>query len=217
MDTSQPSLARVKIKFPPQLWIFKIFSDYPDIKMEILHFLPYDLERSIGNSIIEIKYHQIDKIIEEIKSHPSVFELSVMETGENKVKFNIKTKDPYLLYAIIKCGVLVQFPVNVKEGNAYWRLIASRERIDQLLTIFEKKKINFELLRIGNSPYSLDEEKNKLSLNESQILDKAIKSGFFEVPRKISLEALANDLGKSKSSLSVMLRKIIKKKVMFEL
>ncbi len=217
MDSSQPSLARIKIKFPDQLWISQIFKNYPDIKLEISHFLPYDLERSIGNSIIEIKHYNIDKIIEEVRNHPSVFELSVMETEENKVKFNIKTKDPYLLYAIIKCGVLVQFPVNVKEGYAYWRLISSRERIDQLLTLFEQKKVNFELLRIGKSPYSIEDDKNRLTLNEENILDKAISSGFFEIPRNISLEELANELGKSKSGLSVMLRKIIKKKVMFEL
>ena len=217
MDTSQPSLARVKIKFPDQLWISQIFKNYPDIKLEISHFLPYDLERSIGNSIIEIKHYSIDKIIEDVRNHPSVFELSVMESEENKVKFNIKTKDPYLLYAIIKCGVLVQFPVNVKEGYAYWRLISSRDRIDQLLTLFEQKKVNFELLRIGKSPYSIEDDKNRLTLVEENVLDKAISSGFFEIPRKISLEELANTLGKSKSGLSVMLRKIIKKKVMFEL
>ena len=68
MDSNKPSLARIKIKFPDQLWISAIFKDFPDIKMEILHFLPYDLERSIGNSIIEIKYHQIDKIMEEINT-----------------------------------------------------------------------------------------------------------------------------------------------------
>ncbi|HEC40467.1 MAG TPA: hypothetical protein ENI29_19655 [bacterium] len=217
MNTSQPSLARVKIKFPDQLWISQIFKKYPDIKLEISHFLPYDLERSIGNSIIEIKHYNIDKIIEDVRNHPSVFELSVMETGENKVVFNIKTKDPYLLYAIIQCGVLVQFPVKVKEGYAFWRLISSRDRIDKLLTLFEQKKINFELLRIGKSPYNIEDDKNKLTLNEENVLDKAISSGFFEVPRKISLEELANGLGKSKSGLSVMLRKIIKKKVMFEL
>ncbi|KKM70197.1 hypothetical protein LCGC14_1443100, partial [marine sediment metagenome] len=121
------------------------------------------------------------------------------------------------LYAIIKCGVLVQFPVRVENGYAYWRLISSRARIDQLLTLFEQKKIDFELLRIGKSPYSIEDDKNKLSLDEENILDRAISLGFFEVPRKISLEELANELGKSKSGLSVMLRKIIKKKVMFEM
>ena len=158
----------------------------------------------------------IEKIIYEIRNQPSVFELSILEQEEKRVKFNIKTKDPYLLYAIIKCGVLIDFPVRVEDGFAFWRLVSSRERIDQLLTLFEQKKINFELLRIGISPYNIEDDKNKLTLDELNILDKAISSGFFEIPRKISLEELANQMGKSKSALSVMLRKIIKKKVMLE-
>ncbi|MFX0145128.1 MAG: helix-turn-helix domain-containing protein [Candidatus Hodarchaeota archaeon] len=216
MASTKPSLARVKIKFPKEIWISEIFENYPDIKMEISHFLPYDLEKSIGNSVIEILHYKIDSLINEIRNHPSVFEFNIIEKEENRVKFNIKTKDPYLLYAIIKCGVLVDFPVRVEEGFAYWRLISSRERIDQLLTLFEQKNINFELLRIGVSPYVIEDDKYKLTLDEITILDKAISSGFFEIPRKISLEELANELGKSKSALSVMLRKIIKKKVLFE-
>jgi hypothetical protein len=216
MDSEKSSLARVKVRFPEKLWISAVFNKFKDVRMEIINFLPYDLEKSIGNAMIEIMHYEIESILELIKNHPSVFEFSVIEKEDNKVKFNVKTKDPYLLYAVIKCGVLVDFPVNVREGYAYWRLISSRERIDKLLTIFENKNINFELLRIGKSPYNIDDSSSKLTLEESKILDKAINSGFFEVPRKISLEALANNLGKSKSALSVGLRKIIKKKVMFE-
>ncbi|HDZ19609.1 MAG TPA: hypothetical protein ENH75_15025 [archaeon] len=217
MESNKSSLARVKIKFPDQLWISEVFRKFPDVKMEIAHFLPYDLEKSIGNSIIEIMHYQLDSVIDLIQNHPSVFEFSVLEKEENKIKINIKTKDPLLLYAIIKCGVLVNFPVRVQEGYAFWRLVSSRDRIDRLLSIFEEKKINFQLLRIGNSPYNIEDNKNILTLNESNILETAISLGFFEVPRHISLEELANRLEKSKSSLSVMLRKIIKKKVMFEL
>ena len=216
MDSSKTSLARIKIKFPKKLWISDIFNNFQDVRMEIEYFLPYDLEKSIGNAIIEIMHYNIDSIIEKIKNHASVFEFGILEKEENKVRINIKTKDPYLLYAVIQCGVLVNFPVRVKEGYAYWRLISSRERIDKLLTLFEEKNISYDLLRIGKAPYDLDDERYKLSLEESQILDKALSLGFFEIPRKISLEELANKLGKSKSALSVMLRKIIKKKVMFQ-
>jgi predicted DNA binding protein len=184
--------------------------------MEIQYFLPYDLENSIGNSIIEIKHYDLQHIIDLIQNHDSVLEFSILEQENNRIKFNVKTYDPYLLYALIKCGVLVDFPVNVRQGNAYWRLIATRDRIDQLLTIFDERKVDYELLRIGNSPYNLEDEKNKLTLEESNVLSKAIDLGFFEIPRKISLEDLANHLGKSKSALSVMLRKIIKKKVVIE-
>ena len=217
MDSSKTSLARIKIKFPDQLWISHIFKKFSGIRMEIESFLPYDFENSIGNSIIEIFYYSIDLLIDEVKNHDSVIDFSIMEKEENRVKFNVKTKDPFLLYAVIKCGVLINFPVRVRDGYAFWRLISTRERIDELLTLFEQISVNFTLLKIGNSPYILDDDKYKLTLSESDVLDKAISSGFFEIPRKISLEELANDLGKSKSALSVMLRKIIKKKVLFEI
>jgi len=216
MDSHKSCLARIKIKFPDQIWIAHIFKKFREIRMEIEYFLPYDFENSIGNSIIEIFHYNIDLLIDEVKNHKSVFDFSILEKEENRVKFNVKTKDPFLLDAIIKCGVLVNFPVRVRDGYAFWRLVSTRERIDELLTLFEQKSVNFTLLKIGNSPYILDDNKNKLTFNESNVLDKAISSGFFEIPRKISLEALANELGKSKSALSVMLRKIIKKKVIIE-
>lgn len=210
------SLARIKVKFPDKIWISDLFKDFPNVRMEIQYFLPYDLENSIGNSIIEIIHYDIKSIINLIRDHKSVLEFSIIEQEENRIRFNVKTHDPYLLYALIKCGVLVDFPVNIREGNAYWRLISSRESIDQLLTIFDEQKIDYELLRIGNSPYNIEDEKHKLTLEESNVLSKAISRGFFEIPRKISLEELADVLGKSKSALSVMLRKIIKKKVVIE-
>jgi predicted DNA binding protein len=217
MELNQPSLARIKIKFPDKIWISVIFKKFPDVKMDISYFLPYDLEKSIGNSVVEVQHHDLDSIIDVIKNHPSVFEFNLMERNENRIKFNVKTKDPYLLYAVIQCGVLVNFPVNVRDGHAYWRLISSRDRIDKLLTLFEDKGVKFELLRIGKAPYDLDDDATKLTLIESKVLNKAIEMGFFEIPRKISLEELANNLGKSKSALSVMLRKIIKKKVVLQL
>lgn len=217
MESTKSSLARIKIKFPDQIWIAHIFKNFRDIRMEIEHFLPYDFENSIGNSIIEIFHYSIDLIIDEVKNHKSVIDFSILEMDKKRVKFNVKTKDPFLLYAVIRCGVLVNFPIRVREGYAFWRLVSKRENIDKLLSLFDQKGIEYTLLRIGNSPYSVDDDKNKLTLDESTILNKAIISGFFEIPRKISLEELANTLGKSKSALSVTLRKIIKKKVMFEM
>jgi predicted DNA binding protein len=216
MDSKKSVTATVKIKFPENLWISTIFQKFYDINMKILYFLPYDLEESIGNSVVEIIHFDIELLIEEIKNHPSVLEFSILEQEENRIKFNVKTKDPYLLNAVIRCGVLVNFPVKVEEGYAYWRLISTRKRVDNFLTILEKKGIKFDLLMITSSDIDFDDQSLNLSADQLKTLDRAIELGFFDVPRKISLEELANDLGKSKSSLSVMLRKIIKKKVMIE-
>jgi len=208
------SNAKIKIEFPEEIWIYKIFDDFNDIKMEILYFLPYDLEEYIGNALIEITHYEIDSIMNIIKGHPSVMDFNLVEKKDNKMKFNVKTKDPYLLHGAVKCGVLIDFPVKVEDGYAYWNLISTRESIDELLSLFEELGLNFELLRIGNSDVDLDNEKYTLSLEEMHILEEAINRGFFDIPRKISLEELGNILDKSKSTLSVQLRKIIKKKVL---
>lgn len=215
MERETSSIAKIRIEFPEEIWISEIFEEFPDIiDMEILYFLPYNLEEYIGNALIEIKHYKIDSIVEIVKDHPSVRDFNIVEKEENKVRFNVKTKDPYLLHGAIKCGVLVDFPVKVEDGYAYWDLISSRESIDALLSLFEELGLNFELLRIGNSDLNLDDEKYQLSFDEVKILDEAINRGFFDVPRKISLEELGSILGKSKSTLSVQLRKIIKKKVL---
>ena len=86
MDSPKSSLARIKIKFPDQLWISEIFKKFRDVRMEIEHFLPYDFENSIGNSIIEIFHHNIDLIIEEIAHHKSVIEISVLEKKRDASK-----------------------------------------------------------------------------------------------------------------------------------
>lgn len=214
MTSQDSTIATIKVEFPSGIWISELYEKFYDLQMEILYFLPYDLEKSIGNAVVEIMHYDIELILEEIKNHPSVMEFSLIEREENRIKFNVKTKDPYLLYAVIKCGVLVGFPVKVEDGYAYWDLISTRSRIDKMLTMFEEMEIDFELLKIGNTSVNLGDESHRLSLDELEILQKAIDEGFFDVPRKISLEELANELGKSKSTLSVILRKIIKKKVM---
>lgn len=208
------TLALIKIKFPRKLWFNLLFKKFYDIQMEIQYFLPYDLEKSIGNAVIEIRHWDIELIVQEIKDHNSVRGFNILEREDNRVIFNVKTKDPYLLNAAIKCGVLIDFPVKVEEGWAYWNLISSRKGIDVLLSDFEEKGLKFELLKIGISHKELGGQKNQMSFEEQKMLQKAIKEGFFDVPRKISLEELANQMGKSKSTLSVALRKIIKKKVM---
>lgn len=214
MERKTSSIAKIRIEFPEEIWISEIFEEFPDVNMEILYFLPYNLEEYIGNALIEIKHYDIDSIVEIVRSHSSVKDFNIVEREENRIRFNVKTKDPYLLHGAIKCGVLIDFPVKVEEGHAYWDLISSRESIDELLSLFEELGLNFELLRIGNSDFNLEDEKYQLSLEEVRVLEEAINHGFFDVPRKISLEELGNRLGKSKSTLSVQLRRIIKKKVL---
>ncbi len=208
------SLTRIKLRIPKEKWIFEIFNDYPDTELDIINFFPYDFERNIGNAIIDIKHYKIDQIIQRLKNHPSVFEFNVLNRKDNHARINVKTTNPYLLFIVIKCGGIVNFPIKVRDKILSWTLISTRKQLDDILTLYEEQNINYSIRQISNTPTQLEENVFELSFDESKILDTAIKSGFFEVPRKISLEKLASNLGLSKSWTSDTLRKIIKKKIM---
>ena len=213
MGEDMLSLTRIKLRIPKEKWIFEIFNDYPDTELDILNFFPYDFERNIGNAIIDIKHYKIDQIIQRLKNHPSVFEFNVLIRKDNHARINIKTTNPYLLFIVIKCGGIVNFPIKVRDKILSWTLISTRKQLDDILTLYDEKNIKYSIRQISNTPTQLEENAFELSFDESKILDTAIKSGFFEVPRKISLEELASNLGLSKSWTSELLRKIIKKKV----
>lgn len=213
MDEDNLTITRMKLKIPEEKWIFELFDCYRDAELDILNFFPYDFENKIGNAIIEIKHYKIDQIIEMLKDHPSIYNLKVMHRKENKVKINIKTTNPYLLFNVIKCGGIIDFPIKVRDKYTIWTIISSRKQLDEILTLYEEHDINYSIQQIMNTPMELEDNVNVLSFEESKILHTAIKSGFFEVPRKISLEELASNLGLSKSWTSELLRKIIKKKV----
>jgi len=108
---------------------------------------------------------------------------------------------------------IIDFPIKIRDKYILWTIISSRKQLDEILTLYEEHDINYSILQIMNTPMELEDNINVLSFEESKILQTAIKSGFFEVPRKISLEELASNLGLSKSWTSELLRKIIKKKV----
>jgi len=213
MDEDKLSLTRIKLRVPKEKWISEIFDDYPDIELDIVNFFPYDFKKNIGNAIIEIKHYKIDQIIKKLKVHPSIFEFNVLNKKENQAKINIKTANPYLLFTVIKCGGIVDFPIKVRDNYILWTITSTRNQLDNILTKYDELKIDYSILQFSNTPANFEEEAKGLSFEESKILDTAIKSGFFEVPRKITLEELANNLGKSKSWTSELIRKIIKKKI----
>jgi len=213
MDEDKLSLTRIKLRVPKEKWISEIFDDYPDIELDIVNFFPYDFKKNIGNAIIEIKHYKIDQIIKKLKVHPSIFEFNVLNKKENQAKINIKTANPYLLFTVIKYGGIVDFPIKVRDNYILWTITSTRNQLDNILTKYDELKIDYSILQFSNTPANFEEEAKGLSFEESKILDTAIKSGFFEVPRKISLEELANNLGKSKSWTSELIRKIIKKKI----
>jgi predicted DNA binding protein len=196
--------AKLDIIMPKKLWIADLSKKYPEITFEILSILP--TEKMVGNALIKISGSNLEHLLTEIKAHPSFIELYLISDSAKSKIVNVKTNDPWLLISLIKSEILLKMPVIVKNGIAKWEILAPQEKIGKLKQLLDEKNIIFELKSIKKY-----KEEPQLTERQSEVLDQAVKLGYYEIPRKISLTELASTLNIAKSTLSGILRRIDKK------
>ncbi|MHC1591922.1 MAG: helix-turn-helix domain-containing protein [Candidatus Helarchaeales archaeon] len=206
MSPEDAAYAELEIKIPDDVWLNVLSIKYPETIFEIQTILP--TENFIGNALIRIINPNAEQIIKDIKKHPSLVKLDVYSKGPDSYLINVKTKDPYLLVSLIKSEVLLEYPIRVQNGWTTWKVISDRSRISILLDKLKERSVEFRLKQIS-------QYKDKVSLTRRQmeVLDLALKLGYYDIPRKITLTELAKKLKMSKSSLSELLRRITRKRI----
>ena len=201
--------AEFEITMPEKLWIAILSKEYSNIKFEILSILP--TEKMVGNALVKISGPGLENILKEIKGHSSCLELHVIDNSEDSKIVNVKTNDPWLLISLIKSEVILKMPVIVENGIATWEVLAPHEKIAKFNELLGEKKVKFKLKSITKYKKEVT-----LTKRQSEVLDLAVKLGYYEIPRKITLTELADKLEIAKSTLSGIIRRIDKKLIQIE-
>ncbi|NHI92372.1 MAG: hypothetical protein EAX96_07695 [Candidatus Lokiarchaeota archaeon] len=195
---------RINIKLPSGKWISDLSNEFPNYIFNITSMSL--INNDICNILVEIKGDKFSSLLKKIKDHSSVSESSTISVSSSTVLVNVKTQEPLLLNLFNKEEIIVKYPITIKDGWAEWVFFASRERITSLFEDLKTKKIEIELKSIGK-PH----DRKILTERQREILDVALKSGYFEIPRRITLNKLAEKLNIAPSTLSEMIRKIHQK------
>ena len=206
---SEVMKAEFEIIMPEKLWIAILSKKYSNIKFEILSILP--TEKMVGNALVKISGPGLENILKEIKKHSSCFELHIIDNSEDSKIVNVKTNDPWLLISLIKSEVILKMPVIVENGVATWEVLAPHEKIAKFNELLSEKNVKFKLKSITKYKKEVT-----LTKRQSEVLDLAVKLGYYEIPRKITLTELADKLEIAKSTLSGIIRRIDKKLIQIE-
>jgi predicted DNA binding protein len=122
---------------------------------------------------------------------------------------NVFTKDESILDSIVKSHVVINFPVNIKNGIAEFVLSGLRTSINSFFEILESKGVKYEIKILGK--YVQDKTIIDLTPRQLEIYYRAQEEGYYDVPRRITLTELAVKLDLAKSTLSSMLQRVHKK------
>ncbi|RUM34931.1 MAG: hypothetical protein DSY33_00865 [Archaeoglobus sp.] len=161
-----------------------------------------------------------------VKKYPNaVLKLRCVCRGEKGIKalVNLKTSDRKtvividehrcpLAQKILNSGAIVSSAEIHKD--IIWNVVCNNDTLKNLMNELEKSKVNYEL--ISKEKFSGDDE---ITYKEYVLLKLAFESGFFDSPKKIKLEEIAETLNISKSTASETLRRGLRKvlKLFFKL
>lgn len=206
--TSEIVEGRIKIELPKKKWISVLSREFSDNLFSITSMSL--LNENICNILIKITGKDLENLTKKLKNYPTISDNSIIDDSGSSIMLNVKSKGPVLLSIFNKEEIVPIYPIHIQAGWGEWHFFATRERITAIFDDFKAKGINVELKSVGKY-----KAKHKLTDRQLEILDQARREGYFEIPRKITLNNLAGKLNISPSTLSESLRRI-NKKLLFE-
>lgn len=192
--------AQFRIRLPEGLWLTDVSQAFPDATFKLLAGYRVD-ETAI--ELGEIITDEPDATVDALRTHPAITHLEPLESAERRVLSKYETTDTDL-YDFVELSLLpVEFPVIARNGWFEFDLTGTRDELDQLRTTLEGADAAYEL----QSVVSTTDTGTLLTDRQRELLEAAVREGYFEVPRECTLADLAETLEIDKATASTILRR----------
>ncbi|MFB6353291.1 MAG: helix-turn-helix domain-containing protein [Halobacteriales archaeon] len=192
--------ARLTVDVPESVWIGAVSRAHPDATFRVLAAMP---EGERGTGLVEVTAPDIGAVAEAIDAAEAVRDVVVLHRHDNEAILQFETDDPLLLFPIQTAGVPLEFPFDIRGGEATWELTASQDRLSRLGDQLDAFNITY---RVEAVRHYVDPDR-LLTDRQRRLLAAAVERGYYDTPRGCSLTELAEELGMAKSSVSETLHR----------
>lgn len=199
-DNEQLVLLTIDLRIP-NFWENNLVDKFPDTSFIIKSGSPLfgksfsGLLKIDNGNFFDIKKFLRDK-------HPKV---NLDSFYVNSGIFFYEDSDSLLAKVTKGTNFIFNWPIKFREDSKRVKIILKRKFVDGLVESIEKKKVEIVNFSIINVDFGFDE---LLTPKQKEILDPCLKFGYYQFPKKISLNGLSEKIGISPSTLCVHLQKI---------
>ncbi len=181
---------------------------HPGLRLEVLDRLEVGRRRVL--LLVRIISEEKGDWADELRRSQGVRDVVLLHAFGSSKTYRVLFTGRTFVPLARRLRVTRQFPFSTERGVSTWSIVARRSKVRRFLRQLEVMRVPFEVASIRrdpclSAPYSLTNR-------QWDILLRAIAAGYFDVPRKVSLSALAPKIGVAVSTLSVTLA-VIEKKV----
>lgn len=199
LEVSEKELTKVGIELPP----FKKIKS-----LELLYFLRQDHEEFAAISQVEFK--DSTSKIEDLLVGGFLVEAQVLERQKNGVYIVFLRSGPSLSSVLNSIGIESGYlfpPLGISDEKVKFSFLGSEQQIKDFMEGIDAIGIRYRIVLLTDANFSPTSPLNQLTEKQREVLITAYKLGYYEIPRKITSEALANKLGLVDSTVAEHLRK----------
>ncbi len=203
------SVCRLRVPLPATAWIAHFSREHPDVTIEILSRLDLGTRRSLSE--VRLRVPEPGAWVEAIRAADQVEEVERLTSTPSEVRLRVIHRTSPFVPIFRELRLMRRFPFTIRAGEASWVVIASEQKIRQLIGRLSERAAGVILESVRHSDATTGGE--VLTFRQNELLQRAMAAGYFDVPRKITLTHLAAREGMAVSSLSEALA-IVEKKLL---
>ncbi|AOL16618.1 bacterio-opsin activator [Sulfolobus sp. A20] len=195
-----------------------------ELYVKVIKRLPYmndTLENIIG--IIYARDKDVyKKVLKMISKNKMILRFDLVNEYKNKngikaVYASVERIDGRIAGMLFKDCLVYEMKESIMSGIEKWNIVAESSSFMKVLP--KIRELTYEFKVVENTYDPILSIQNELTHKEMEILKLAVNKGFFDTPKRVGLEELAEELGVSKSAIMQILRKAmakIAKKTVFD-
>ena len=192
--------AKFRIQLPPEARIAEISTRFPEATFRLLTGYRMD-DRAV--ELGEVRTDSPEEVIEAARSHPTVLRYELLESEDDRVLAKYESSELDLYEFVEQSALPIEFPVEVRDGWFEFDLTGTREELDQLRGFLDASSLPYEL----ESLVTTRGTDTLVTARQRELLEAALRGGYFEVPRECTLADVATTVGIDKSTASTILRR----------
>jgi AraC-like DNA-binding protein len=185
---------RIEVRLPEGHWAGDVTRSYPSAILRIEEHM------ALGKGRGTAKASATEDLSSAIMGHNGIEDFRILDS--NRYAVDIGPGGGGFLKPMRVVGVIPHTPFEVRDGWVDWTIECNRDNIRKLIQLFKEEKIPHRLVSTRSISTRL------LTPRQREVFDVAIREGFYDVKRRITLTEVAGLLGISKSTLSAQLQRV---------
>ena len=200
-------MLKVTLKTTPKgCWVSDFIKKHSDVQMKVMDCKKIGGRSNAVHHLFEISAppQTTQRLVESIQSNPAIYDPEIIAFKTGLIYGSVKIRNHSCLFSKTP-GIHLKSANNTLDGSMHWNLLSDNRVFHQLMKELYKDDVETEVIRKDR----LD-DKTIITMKQTLILKTALERGYFEYPRKIRLEGMAQINGSTPSAMTQILRKSIK-------